>query len=113
MSCDEQDGGAIWQQVATLSELPDGEGHFVELGGQELALFREGDEVRCLEDSCPHRGGSLADGRIDRGAVACPWHSWRYRLSDGHCESLPTSEPAKCYPVRVEGDEVFVQLGET
>ncbi|PIE23321.1 MAG: ferredoxin [Planctomycetota bacterium] len=107
---DEQGKARGWHKVAVLSELPRGEGLFVECGGKELALFRDGEELRCLEDSCPHRGGSLADGRIIRGAVACPWHSWRYRLEDGHCESLPCSQPAKSFPVRVAGDEVYVRL---
>lgn len=103
-----QDG--LWHHVANRSELPEGEGHFASAGGQELALFRVGEEIHCLEDSCPHRGGSLADGLVENGAVACPWHSWRYRLTDGECESLPGSMPARRYPVRIEGDAVWVQL---
>jgi len=32
---------------------------------------------------CPHWGASLADAAIERGAVVCPWHGYRYDLESG------------------------------
>jgi nitrite reductase (NADH) small subunit/3-phenylpropionate/trans-cinnamate dioxygenase ferredoxin subunit len=99
-----------WTKIAKFSEIPEDEGFEVELGGKELAIFKHGEKVFCLENSCPHRGAGLAEGKIVEGEVICPWHGWRFALSDGVCSSLPNSEPATCFETRVENGEVFARI---
>lgn len=73
-----------WELAGTLAELPtDGGGASVEIAGQRLALFREGEGVRAISDACPHMGASLGMGIALEGDVTCPWHGWHFRLSDG------------------------------
>ena len=62
-----------------------------------------------IDDTCPHMGASLATGYVEDGGVTCPWHAWRFRLSDGAWADY-TRIKIGCYPVRVEGDEVQVQV---
>ena len=57
---------------------------------------------------CPHMGASLSGGVIENGVVTCPWHAWRFRLTDGAWADNPRIKIG-CYPVRVEGDEVQVE----
>lgn len=99
-----------WIRVARLDQVPSDTGLGIECEGRELALFRLGDRVVCLEDSCPHRGAALSEGTVQSGEVQCPWHGWCYALADGACSTLPGSMPAKTYAVRVAGSEVFVRL---
>ncbi len=101
-----------WIRLAKVADIPEDEGLEIQLGTQELALFKEGENVFCLENSCPHRGAALAEGRIQDGEVICPWHGWRFSLSNGACSSLPTSEPAACFETRIENGEVLVRLPE-
>ena len=46
-----------------LSALPEGRGRRICKAGLDLALFRIGDAIYAIEDSCPHGGGSLSNGK--------------------------------------------------
>lgn len=43
----------------------------------------EADELHVVEEACPHRGASLADGSVRDGCVVCPYHgmAWGPRTS--------------------------------
>ena len=99
-----------WTRVAGLNDIPEEQGLAIEIQGEQLALFREGEDIHCLEDNCPHRGAALSEGLVRNGEVVCPWHGWRFGLEDGECSSLPGSMPATVFPVRVDGDSVLVDL---
>ena len=99
-----------WTRVASLDEVPLTEGLALTVAGKELALFRDGDSLRCLEDSCPHRGAALSEGQVQDGEVVCPWHGWRYGLADGECSTLPGSAAAQCFEVKLEGQEVWLRV---
>ncbi len=101
-----------WTKIANVSDIPNDEGLEIQMEEIELALFKEGEKVFCLENSCPHRGAALGEGRVQDGEVICPWHGWRFSLADGVCSSLPSSEPVPCIETRVENGEVFARLGK-
>ena len=93
--------------MCRLGDLVEGEGKTVIVGGKEVAVFRCGGDVFAIDDMCPHMGASLAGGAVENGVVTCPWHAWRFRLSDGTWADNPRIKIGS-YPVRVEGDEVQV-----
>jgi phenylpropionate dioxygenase-like ring-hydroxylating dioxygenase large terminal subunit len=81
-----------WWPVATSSELgsrPVGRTRF----GQKLVLWRSGERVVCMPDRCPHRGAALSLGRINDGAIACPFHGIEFS-AEGRCVGVPVeSDP--------------------
>jgi nitrite reductase (NADH) small subunit len=96
-------------RVARLHDLPDGHGWLVEVAGEEIALFRQGDRVHALENDCPHRGAALAFGDLRGGIVYCPLHAWGFAVETGVCSEFPAS-PARAFVVHVEGDDVWLEL---
>ena len=56
-------------KVAKLADLKQGEGKLVYAGVKKLALFLNGAQVHCIQNSCPHAGGFLAVGEV-KGCVA-------------------------------------------
>lgn len=59
------------------------------IGGVPIVLFRDGaGKASALEDRCPHRNYPLSDGRVDGGALRCPYHGWRFDGS-GACVEVP------------------------
>jgi nitrite reductase/ring-hydroxylating ferredoxin subunit len=42
--------------------------------------------------------------------VECPYHASQFDIRTGNVLSLPASKPVKTYPVKVVGEEVFVEL---
>src|SRR6266550_3589243 len=100
---------AEFQTVARVGDLAEGEGVTVQVGTKLIALFREQGQYYAINDVCPHMGASLSSGYLERGIVTCPWHAWRFRLADGAWADNPRIKIG-CYPVRVEGEEVQVQV---
>jgi nitrite reductase (NADH) small subunit len=95
--------------MIALAEIPPGEGRTYVVDGRMIAVFhlRDG-SVRALPAVCPHRGGPLADGQIDRRQVVCPLHLFAWDLTTGR--SLSGQADLEPYPVRVAGDQIV--LGE-
>jgi nitrite reductase (NADH) small subunit/3-phenylpropionate/trans-cinnamate dioxygenase ferredoxin subunit len=102
---------AEFKAVCQLSQLRDGEGRTVQVAGKLVAVFRCGGEVSAIDDTCPHMGASLATGHVEGGVVTCPWHAWRFRLSDGAWADNPRVKTG-WYPTRVVDGEVQVAVEE-
>jgi nitrite reductase (NADH) small subunit len=69
--------------VARAGDIPAGEGRTFEVSGRLVAVFFDGERYSAIDDLCPHMGASLGSGPFIDGVVTCPWHAWRFRVSDG------------------------------
>lgn len=95
--------------VADVSEIPAGRGKSFEVAGRQIAVFRVADRWHAIDNTCPHRGGPLADGPLLGDVVSCPWHGWQFELATGKS----TRNPAVCvsqYSASVEGSTVYVEV---
>jgi 3-phenylpropionate/trans-cinnamate dioxygenase ferredoxin subunit len=97
-------------KVADTNQLPPGKATAVELDGTRIAVFNVGGTFYALEDTCPHAGGPLSEGRVDGDKVVCPWHDAAFDLKTGDVLSPPAFEGVKSYKVVVEGNDVKVEL---
>jgi nitrite reductase/ring-hydroxylating ferredoxin subunit len=98
-----------WTAVADDAGVRESEPLLVTGAGVEIVLVRERGTVYALLERCAHQGGPLHEGRIDDGCIVCPWHSSRYRLSDGVAMSGPTAHPQPALQVRVRDTKVEVR----
>ncbi len=97
--------------VCHVSELSEGESTTANINGRLIAVFHHNGQFYAIDDTCPHMGASLAEGHVEDGVVTCSWHAWRFRLADGVWADNPRGTlGAGCHAVRVEGDEVQVQV---
>jgi nitrite reductase (NADH) small subunit/3-phenylpropionate/trans-cinnamate dioxygenase ferredoxin subunit len=100
---------AEFVRACHVNAVAEGQGKTVSVNGKLVALFRDGGALHAIDDTCPHMGASLAGGFVEGGIVTCPWHAWRFRLADGAWADNPRIKIG-CYPVRVEGDAVQIQV---
>jgi NAD(P)H-dependent nitrite reductase small subunit len=97
--------------VCKTHEVKEGEGKTVIVAGKLIALFRVEGQYYAIDDVCPHMGASLSGGYVENDIVTCPWHAWRFRVTDGTWADNPRIKIG-CYPVRVVGDNVQIQLAQ-
>ena len=90
-----------------LAALSEGRGRRVCKAGLDLALFRIGDAVYAIEDSCPHSGGSLSNGKVQGTRVTCPVHGMTFSLQRTCSPRQPTLEARK-FAVHVEHGMVLL-----
>jgi 3-phenylpropionate/trans-cinnamate dioxygenase ferredoxin subunit len=96
--------------VARKDEIPPGERKLFEIDGTFVAVFNVDGAFYAIEDVCTHDDGPLADGDLDGFEIECPRHGARFDIRDGKVLSFPAITPVPSYPVKVEGDEVLVDL---
>lgn len=97
--------------VARVGEIAEGQGRAFAVGKRMVAVFLNDGKYFAIDDFCPHQGASLAEGYIDGCAVACPWHHWRFSISDGSWLDNP-SISVDTFVVRVVNDQIQVQVPE-
>ncbi len=95
--------------VCRLADLADLQGRVVEVAGEEIAVFRVGGQIHAIANTCPHRGAALAFGELRGTTVTCPLHAWPFDVRTGRCLEFP-EVAVPTYRVRVEGDEVQIEL---
>jgi nitrite reductase (NADH) small subunit len=96
-------------RVASVADVPAGEGRVVQAGQHMLAPFNVEGRLYAIDNACPHRGGPLGEGDLDGRVVSCPWHAWRWDVTTGLNVNNPSIAMA-CFPVSVADGEVFVEL---
>ena len=105
-----------WVRVASVGDVPRDGGIAVRHGTAQVALFHLASrgEWYATQNMCPHKHEMvLARGIVGDQAgapkVACPMHKKTFDLKSGACLSGESLEIAT-FPVRVDGDDVFVEL---
>ncbi len=97
-------------RACALAELP-AQGTFaVELNGIPLVIIQSDGEIFALQEFCTHEDVSLADGEVYDHTVECWLHGSCFDLRTGKPTGPPASKPLATYPVRVDGDDVYVSV---
>jgi 3-phenylpropionate/trans-cinnamate dioxygenase ferredoxin component len=99
-------------RLAAVSELETDQGFRVELGDEEaVGLIRTADgDVHAVEDVCSHEDYPLSEGWVEDHTVECALHGSRFDLRTGEPNSPPAVRPVRIFPVRVDGEDVLVDL---
>ena len=69
--------------VASVSEIPPGTGRTVEVAGVWIAVFNLNGTFYAIDNTCPHAGGPLGEGKVCGNDVECPWHGWKFNIVSG------------------------------
>ncbi|MET7686147.1 bifunctional 3-phenylpropionate/cinnamic acid dioxygenase ferredoxin subunit [Streptomyces sp. NPDC005423] len=93
-----------------LSELAEDAPKRVELDGTPVSVVRSGGEVFAINDICSHANVSLSEGEVEDCQIECWLHGSAFDLRTGKPSGLPATRPVPVYPVKIEGDDVFVSL---
>jgi nitrite reductase/ring-hydroxylating ferredoxin subunit len=98
-------------RIGARADLPaSGEVKEVAVGGGRLVCLANVDGDLCATDNtCPHWGGPLGQGKIQDGMLVCPWHGWTFDLQTGTTPRTPKVKLA-LHKILIEGDEVFLEL---
>jgi len=99
-------------RACALSDLADGEALGVEVGEEPVAIVRTCGEVFAIRDVCSHAEVPLSEGEIDGRTIECWLHGSRFDLRTGKPTGMPATEPVPVYPVKIEGDDVLVDINQ-
>lgn len=100
-----------WIAACEFADIPQGSVVECKIKDRSVLLYREGEEVSCVENACAHLGMPLEMGEIQDGIITCGYHGFRYELATGICLTVPEVQ-LKVHAVRVKGSQVEVRLEE-
>ena len=111
----------IWYFAGLSSDITKGKMVRREIAGEPITLGRdESGTVFAMRDICPHRAAPLSKGCIKSGTVECPYHGWRFGITDGACQEIPalTADQAmetekikvRVFPAKEQGQLIWVYI---
>jgi 3-phenylpropionate/trans-cinnamate dioxygenase ferredoxin subunit len=98
-------------RVCRLDELPAVGAAAADIHGTIVAIVRTEDgSVHAVDDTCSHANVSLSEGELDGCTLECWLHGSRFDIRTGRPTGPPATIPITVYPVKIEGDEVYVAV---
>ncbi len=99
-------------RACALADVPEDGALGVEIGDTPVAIVRVGGEIFALRDVCSHEEVPLSEGEIYDHTVECWLHGSCFDLRTGKPTGPPATRPVPTYPVKTEGDDVYVSLSD-
>ncbi len=103
---------ADYQRACAVADVQDGTAVRVFVGGLPIAVVRSDGEVYAIHDVCSHANVALSEGEIEDQTIECWLHGSRFDLVTGRPTGLPATQPVPVYPVKIDGDDILVSVGE-
>jgi len=100
-------------KVCPLAELAEDAPLAVEVDDTPVVLVRTGGEVYAMKDVCSHAEVALSEGEVHNGTLECWLHGSCFDLRTGKPTGPPATQAVPTYRVKIEGDEVQVDLDES
>jgi len=99
-----------WVRIADADERMVEEGQLLELNlsAGKVCLSRWEGRLYAFAHKCPHAGGFLSDGFVDKGGnVVCPLHRYRFNIRNGYnCSG--EGYYLVTHPVELRADGIFI-----
>ena len=102
-----------WHKVAELDEIIEGRVKSVTAGSQVVALVHFDGQYAAMDNRCPHQGGPLGEGSIEKGLedqcwLRCPWHGWDFDPLTGKPPGGHEDTGQEMFEVDVRSDGIYV-----
>ncbi len=102
----------VYVRACALSEVPEAGAIGVEVSGEPVAVVRAEGRLYAIRDVCSHAEVALSEGDVYDHTIECWLHGSCFDLRTGAPTGFPATEPVPVYPVKVEGDDVYVAVGK-
>jgi 3-phenylpropionate/trans-cinnamate dioxygenase ferredoxin component len=102
-------------RLCGVGEVPEGETRRVELDARPYAVANLGEDgFRVVDAICSHAHYFLDEGELDveDQTLECPKHGSTFDLNTGRARTLPATQPVEAFAVKLEGDDVMIEMPE-
>jgi len=109
------DSSLEWIRVGHVDDLPEGRVKTVTARTVSICLSHFEGKWAAMDNHCPHQGGPLGEGSIEKGVegqcwIRCPWHGWDFDPLTGAPPGGHEDTGQELYPVEIRDDEIFIGL---
>ena len=97
-------------RACSIDDIEDASAIRVVIGNVPIAVVRSNGEFYAIHDVCSHANVALSEGEIEDQTIECWLHGSRFDLRTGRPTGLPATKPVPVYPVKIDGDDVYVDV---
>ena len=101
-----------WHRVAKTDDVLEDEPKAVQVGNEYIAIYKIDGTFYATDDICTHEFASLAEGFIEGDVIECPLHAGQFHIPTGKAMSPPVTEDLRTFAVKVEGEDIYVEVAE-
>jgi len=98
-----------WHRVLDADDLPEGRVTTVTVGRRSLAVSHHEGRYGAIDNRCPHQGGPLGEGSIEKGWLRCPWHGYDYHPCTGQAPQGSDDEVSP-FAIEQRDDGIWVSV---
>jgi len=95
-------------RVGTVNEVATGEIRAYDVAGIKVDVANVEGQLYAFDDTCTHRGCSLASGKLDGTIVTCPCHRSQFDVTSGAVLRGPATRPVRSRAVQIAGEDLLV-----
>ena len=99
-----------WVDALSTDELPSDDVIGVEVAGRDIALYNVDGQIYATDNVCTHGHARLCEGFLEGHEIECPLHQGKFDVRDGRPTCEPAEEPLRSYPVKIEGQRVWLRI---
>lgn len=99
-----------WTSIARKSEVRPGTILGLKIEERDIAVYNVDGEIYASHNICTHAHAFMSDGWLEGDILECPLHGGRFEAKTGRGLGAPIICDLKLYPVRVEGDDIQIDL---
>ena len=89
--------------------LAAGQMRVFDVAGTSVNVVSADGHLYAIDDTCTHRGCSLAKGTLDGTTVTCPCHGSQFDITSGAVLRGPANRPVRSRLVKIEGENLLAE----
>ena len=99
-----------WTEAAAVDEVPTDDVVGMQVGGRDIALYNVDGQIYATDNVCTHGHARLCEGFLEGHEIECPLHQGKFDVRNGQPLCDPVTEAVRSYPVKIDGQRVYLQL---
>ena len=99
-----------WIKACSLDQVKDGQLFGFQSNDKKILLANLKGKIYATDLICTHAEADLSTGFLTEEGVRCPLHLSVFNLQDGTPQNLPAEVPLKTYNVKIDQNEIYVEV---
>ena len=99
-----------WIKACNLDQVKSGQLFGFEHDDKKILLVNQNGKIFATDLICTHADADLSTGFLSAEGVRCPLHLSVFNLENGKPLNPPAEEPLKIYNVKIDQDEIYVEV---
>ena len=95
-------------RVGNTKDVLNNEMRVFDVAGTKVNITNAAGHMYAFDDTCTHRGCSLAKGKLEGTTVTCPCHGSQFDVTTGAVLHGPANQPVRSRQVQVNGEDLLV-----